>query len=76
MRLTEAQRTLLNRAAIHSFEDGSGSGAPILDGFQARTADRLESNGLVKRTLPHSGHVFGFARITEAGRAALAGDQP
>jgi len=71
MRLTEAQRIMLIRAAIHTLADNSGTGAPILDGIQARTADRLETLTLVRRTRPHGGYEFGFARITPAGRLAL-----
>ncbi|TPM37016.1 hypothetical protein [Mesorhizobium sp. B2-3-2] len=77
MRLTEAQRTMLKRAADYTFSDGSGQGAPIWDGVQARTADTLVVLGLVSRTNPHSGCLLGFARLTELGRLALtSGSKP
>lgn len=72
MKLTEAELGLLRRAAFGSLIDMSGAGAIILDGVQARTAERLSAKGLIERTLPHSGSTHGFARITEAGRAALS----
>lgn len=72
--LTLAQQTMLMRASIHTFNDDSGAGAPILDGIQARTADRLEGMALVTRTLPHGGYAFGFVRITPAGRTALTSE--
>jgi hypothetical protein len=68
--LTAAQRAFLVRAERHTFPDGTGGGAFAYGGVERLVAGRLSAKGLV--TLPAAWTAFSGAKITPAGRAALA----
>lgn len=74
MRITKAQRRFLVRAERSTLRDGTGRGAMPNDGIETQVAVRLAAKGLV--TLPAAWTGFAGAKITEAGRRALAGDRP
>lgn len=75
-KLTKPQRLMLARAEAGTFADDSGSGYAPYDRTELRVAERLQSAGLVAISMVTGRAPFGFARITEKGRAALASSPP
>jgi hypothetical protein len=73
MKLTKAQRHLLEEVARHTTGYPGFDGRPMYDGIEAGIATRLAEKGLVSLPAGH-GHIFGHRNgvmITDAGRAAL-----
>ena len=64
-KLTKPQRRLLERIAAQSLSDGSGRGLFLEGHAESAVANRLARRGFVMLGVIH-------AKVTEAGRAALA----